>query len=213
MFNIYSTPSVRGNVLSGVDKASYKIIKMIENKYLDLSVNCEIKENCITASKLLIDALNNEAKVNNEATAYAKGKKIYEMEILQFKNTINSLKNERDVILNSEIDFFQISEENIEEANNLNNFSEVLLSQNINNERQKALIALAEINTEISDKEIGLKVYSTLNKPKHLFMWVVEPNPGDIARKVSFSLWLTLSFLLSISLYFLAAVMINTKQN
>ena len=213
-YNKYSTPSVRAEVLSGVDKASYKFLKLADgSKFIDLSVNCEIKENCITASKLLIDALNNEAKVNNEGTAYAKSNKIYEMQLLNFNNSINSLKNAREMILNSEIDFFQISEANVDEANNLNNFSEALLLQNINNERQKAVIELAKINTEISEKELALKVYTTLNKPKHLFMWIVEPSHGDISRKVSFSLWLTLSFLLSISLYFLAAVMINTKQN
>ena len=57
-----------------------------------------------------------------------------------------------------------------------------------------------------------LKYFSTLKEAKHLFKWVVEPNIEDTSKAVSFSLWLTLSFLMSIALYFLAAVLINTKQ-
>ena len=240
-FDKYSTSSVMSDVISGVDKTSYKIKRISEGNSLDLSVSCEIKENCLTASKLLIDALNNEAKINNDAKAYDMGVKIYELKVLSIKDEINSLNNERksylnkiesyankrDVLTSTTEEYFQISEENINEANNPNNLQTILLLESLNNQRQLASrdvadvsvdsaeisIDLAVIESMISQAKMKLKAYSELNEVKHLFIWVVEPSFGDIEREVSFSLWLALSFLLSIALYFLAAVMINSKQN
>ena len=204
---------------------------------------------------MLVEALNNEAKVNNEATAYARSNKIYEMQVLTINDEINSLNNERksyvdkiesylnkiesyvdkrDILISTTEEYFQISEENINEANNPDNLNTILLLESINNARRNAYsdladvsvdladnnvaladvsVDLAELESEISEKKMELKSYSALNKAKHLFIWVVEPNLGDAGRLISFSLWLILSFLLSISLYFLAAVLINTKKN
>ena len=56
-------------------------------------------------------------------------------------------------------------------------------------------------------EEMRIKYYYALTKPKHLFKWIIEPDIDNVGVKVSFSLWLTLSFLMSIALYFLAAIL------
>jgi chromosome segregation ATPase len=168
-----------------------------------------------------INSLNNE-------------RKSYVDKIESYLNKIESYANKRDVLISTTEEYFQISEGNINEANNPNNLNTILLLESINNQRQNASsdladvsidladvsvdladtsIELAEIESKISEEKMKLRSYSELNKAKHFFIWVVEPNLGDIARKVSFSLWLALSFLLSFALYFLATVMISTKKN
>jgi len=71
---------------------------------------------------------------------------------------------------------------------------------------------LTNIGNELYGEEKELEYYSMLKKEKHLFKWVVEPSIDNIDQKVSLSLWLILSFLMSIALYFLSVVLINTKQ-
>ena len=85
IFNKYSSGSVISDVLNGMNNTSYKIYEDKENKYdyLNILFTCEIKENCITASKLLLDALDKEAKVIIESN-----KIINEIQVSKIKDKI-----------------------------------------------------------------------------------------------------------------------------
>ena len=203
--NKFSTDSVTRNVLRGVDKTSYKIMEV--SKYLDVAFVCDVKENCLTASKLLLDSLDNEAKIIIESNKIKN-----EIEVSKIKASIKNLNNKRKALISTEEEYFQVSEKNIDKANNLDNLSSMLLLQDINNERQEAMVYLTNINNNIYTAEMELKHYSILNKVKHFFKWIAEPNIENINQRVSLSLWLTLSFLMSMALYFIAAVLTNTKQ-
>ena len=120
----YSEGSVMNNITKGV--AKYKIHKIFEGDYFDISFYCEIKENCITASKLLLDALNNEAKViiDKNKTINEDGHFIKKRFIVKNLSTWRNTLNER-----SEEDHLKLSEKNIDEAKNLDDLNSMLLLQ------------------------------------------------------------------------------------
>ena len=243
LINKFTAGSVMRGVLKGANQTYYKLLTNGSGSYFDVEFTCDIKENCITASKLLLVALDNEAKVIIDSK-----KIVNEIKISQFKDEIHSLNNEREsyvnkiesydnkiesyvnkrnVLISTQDDYFEINKENIDEANNLDNLNTMLLLESINNQRQNASTVLAnvsidlanvsidvadvsieltEINNDIYLAKKAIEYFSALTKVKHLFKWVVKPSIENVYRKLSFSLWLTLSFLMSIALYFLAAL-------
>ncbi len=207
IFNKYSVGSVMSEVVKKTKKTNYKFDEIIDNQYLDILFTCDIKENCITASKLTLDALNNEARAIIDSD-----KILNEVQVSRFKDRINKLQNKKNALKTNQGDYFQLREQNVNNANNLDTVSSMLLLRDVNRGKFETSITLANIDNEIYGEEKELKYYSMLNKAKHLFKWVVEPSIDNIDQKVSLSLWLILSFLMSIALYFLSVVLINTKQ-
>ena len=213
IFNKYSVDSVMSKVVKKTKKTNYKFDAISDNKfisdikYFSLLFTCDIKENCITASKLTLDALNNEAKAMIDSD-----KILSKVKVSRFKDRINKLQNRKNTLITNQGDYFQLREQNVNNANNLDTVSSMLLLRDVNRGKLETSITLANIGNEIYGEEKELEYYFMLKKEKHLFKWVVEPSIDNIDQKVSLSLWLILSFLMSIALYFLSVVLINTKQ-
>ena len=213
IFNKYSVGSVMSEVVKKTKKTNYKFDAISDNKfisdikYFSLLFTCDIKENCITASKLTLDAFNNEAREMIESD-----KILSQVKVSRFKDRINKLQNRKNTLITNQGDYFQLREQNVNNANNLDTVSSMLLLRDVNRGKLETSITLANIGNEIYGEEKELEYYSMLKKEKHLFKWVVEPSIDNIDQKVSLSLWLILSFLMSIALYFLSVVLINTKQ-
>ena len=213
IFNKYSVGSVMSEVVKKTKKTNYKFDAISDNKfisdikYFSLLFTCDIKENCITASKLTLDALNNEAKAMIDSD-----KILSKVKVSRFKDRINKLQNKKNALITNQGDYFQLREQNVNNANNLDTVSSMLLLRDVNRGKLETSITLANIGNEIYGEEKELEYYFMLKKEKHLFKWVVEPSIDNIDQKVSLSLWLILSFLMSIALYFLSVVLINTKQ-
>ena len=207
IFNKYSVGSVMSEVVKKTKKTNYKFDEISDDKYLSLLFTCDIKENCITASKLTLDALNNEAKAMIDSD-----KILSKVKVSRFKDRINKLQNKKNALITNQGDYFQLREQNVNNANNLDTVSSMLLLRDVNRGKLETSITLANIGNEIYGEEKELEYYFMLKKEKHLFKWVVEPSIDNIDQKVSLSLWLILSFLMSIALYFLSVVLINTKQ-
>ena len=213
IFNKYSVGSVMSEVVKKTKKTNYKFDAISDNKfisdikYFSLLFTCDIKENCITASKLTLDAFNNEAREMIESD-----KILSQVKVSRFKDRINKLQNRKNTLITNQGDYFQLREQNVNNANNLDTVSSMLLLRDVNRGKLETSITLANIGNEIYGEEKELEYYFMLKKEKHLFKWVVEPSIDNIDQKVSLSLWLILSFLMSIALYFLSVVLINTKQ-
>ena len=213
IFNKYSVGSVMSEVVKKTKKTNYKFDAISDNKfisdikYFSLLFTCDIKENCITASKLTLDAFNNEAREMIESD-----KILSQVKVSRFKDRINKLQNKKNALITNQGDYFQLREQNVNNANNLDTVSSMLLLRDINRGKFETAITLTNIGNELYGEEKELEYYSMLKKEKHLFKWVVEPSIDNIDQKVSLSLWLILSFLMSIALYFLSVVLINTKQ-
>ena len=213
IFNKYSVGSVMSEVVKKTKKTNYKFDAISDNKfisdikYFSLLFTCDIKENCITASKLTLDAFNNEAREMID-----RDKILSKVKVSRFKDRINKLQNRKNTLITNQGDYFQLREQNVNNANNLDTVSSMLLLRDVNRGKLETSITLANIGNEIYGEEKELEYYSMLKKEKHLFKWVVEPSIDNIDQKVSLSLWLILSFLMSIALYFLSVVLINTKQ-
>ena len=213
IFNKYSVGSVMSKVVKKTKKTNYKFDAISDNKfisdikYFSLLFTCDIKENCITASKLTLDAFNNEAREMIESD-----KILSQVKVSRFKDRINKLQNRKNTLITNQGDYFQLREQNVNNANNLDTVSSMLLLKDINRGKFETAITLTNIGNELYGEEKELEYYSMLKKEKHLFKWVVEPSIDNIDQKVSLSLWLILSFLMSIALYFLSVVLINTKQ-
>ena len=213
IFNKYSVGSVMSEVVKKTKKTNYKFDAISDNKfisdikYFSLLFTCDIKENCITASKLTLDAFNNEAREMIESD-----KILSQVKVSRFKDRINKLQNKKNALITNQGDYFQLREQNVNNANNLDTVSSMLLLRDVNRGKLETSITLANIGNEIYGEEKELEYYFMLKKEKHLFKWVVEPSIDNIDQKVSLSLWLILSFLMSIALYFLSVVLINTKQ-
>ena len=213
IFNKYSVGSVMSEVVKKTKKTNYKFDEISDNKfisdnkYFSLLFTCDIKENCITASKLTLDAFNNEAREMID-----RDKILSKVKVSRFKDRINKLQNRKNTLITNQGDYFQLREQNVNNANNLDTVSSMLLLKDINRGKFETAITLTKIGNDIYEEEKELEYYSMLKKEKHLFKWVVEPSIDNIDQKVSLSLWLILSFLMSIALYFLSVVLINTKQ-
>lgn len=213
IFNKYSVGSVMSEVVKKTKKTNYKFDAISDNKfisdikYFSLLFTCDIKENCITASKLTLDAFNNEAREMID-----RDKILSKVKVSRFKDRINKLQNRKNTLITNQGDYFQLREQNVNNANNLDTVSSMLLLRDVNRGKLETSITLANIGNEIYGEEKELEYYFMLKKEKHLFKWVVEPSIDNIDQKVSLSLWLILSFLMSIALYFLSVVLINTKQ-
>ena len=213
IFNKYSVGSVMSEVVKKTKKTNYKFDAISDNKfisdikYFSLLFTCDIKENCITASKLTLDAFNNEAREMID-----RDKILSKVKVSRFKDRINKLQNRKNTLITNQGDYFQLREQNVNNANNLDTVSSMLLLRDINRGKFETAITLTNIDNELYGEEKELEYYSMLKKEKHLFKWVVEPSIDNIYQKVSLSLWLILSFLMSIALYFLSVVLINTKQ-
>ena len=213
IFNKYSVGSVMSEVVKKTKKTNYKFDAISDNKfisdikYFSLLFTCDIKENCITASKLTLDAFNNEAREMID-----RDKILSKVKVSRFKDRINKLQNKKNALITNQGDYFQLREQNVNNANNLDTVSSMLLLRDVNRGKLETSITLANIGNEIYGEEKELEYYFMLKKEKHLFKWVVEPSIDNIYQKVSLSLWLILSFLMSIALYFLSVVLINTKQ-
>ena len=213
IFNKYSVGSVMSEVVKKTKKTNYKFDAISDNKfisdikYFSLLFTCDIKENCITASKLTLDAFNNEAREMID-----RDKILSKVKVSRFKDRINKLQNRKNTLITNQGDYFQLREQNVNNANNLDTVSSMLLLRDINRGKFETAITLTKIGNDIYEEEKELEYYSMLKKEKHLFKWVVEPSIDNIYQKVSLSLWLILSFLMSIALYFLSVVLINTKQ-
>ena len=213
IFNKYSVGSVMSEVVKKTKKTNYKFDAISDNKfisdikYFSLLFTCDIKENCITASKLTLDAFNNEAREMID-----RDKILSKVKVSRFKDRINKLQNRKNTLITNQGDYFQLREQNVNNANNLDTVSSMLLLRDVNRGKLETSITLANIGNEIYGEEKELEYYFMLKKEKHLFKWVVEPSIDNIYQKVSLSLWLILSFLMSIALYFLSVVLINTKQ-
>ena len=213
IFNKYSVGSVMSEVVKKTKKTNYKFDAISDNKfisdikYFSLLFTCDIKENCITASKLTLDAFNNEAREMID-----RDKILSKVKVSRFKDRINKLQSRKNTLITNQGDYFQLREQNVNNANNLDTVSSMLLLKDINRGKFETAITLTNIGNELYGEEKELEYYSMLKKEKHLFKWVVEPSIDNIDQKVSLSLWLILSFLMSIALYFLSVVLINTKQ-
>ena len=213
IFNKYSVGSVMSEVVKKTKKTNYKFDAISDNKfisdikYFSLLFTCDIKENCITASKLTLDAFNNEAREMID-----RDKILSKVKVSRFKDRINKLQNRKNTLITNQGDYFQLREQNVNNANNLDTVSSMLLLRDINRGKFETAITLTNIGNELYGEEKELEYYFMLKKEKHLFKWVVEPSIDNIDQKVSLSLWLILSFLMSIALYFLSVVLINTKQ-
>ena len=224
-FNKYSIGSVKSDILKGTNGVRYELENNPASSsfkgYFGVMINCGIKENCVTVANSLLDALNNEAK------AIIDRKKILnEIAVLRHKDTINNLNsrkesitNKKNTLISTQEDYFELSKENIDEANNLSSLDTMLLLQGINQGRKSLLhqaanidASLARLEDSIFSLEKEIEYHNALKEVKHLFEWYVEPTIKDVGKQLSLSLWLTLSFLMSIALYFLAAVLININE-
>ena len=149
IFNKYSVDSVMSKVVKKTKKTNYKFDAISDNKfisdikYFSLLFTCDIKENCITASKLTLDALNNEAKAMIDSD-----KILSKVKVSRFKDRINKLQNKKNALITNQGDYFQLREQNVNNANNLDTVSSMLLLKDINRGKFETAITLTNIGNE-----------------------------------------------------------------